>query len=228
MTDEVAVSLRSVSRSFVDGTGEVEALRSVSLDVPTEAMVAIQGPSGSGKSTLLNIVGLLDVPTSGEVTIDGAATSTLSEADRTRLRGAEIGFVFQSFHLLNDLNVIDNVALGMFYSIRSRQARYAEAYRVLHRVGLGHRLTASPTTLSGGERQRVAIARAIVGKRRLLLCDEPTGNLDTDNTAAFLSTLRGMMEEGLTVIVATHDPQVAEFADRAIRVVDGRIEGDAA
>ncbi|MFD6567038.1 ABC transporter ATP-binding protein [Micromonospora profundi] len=203
------------------GPPEVTVLRGVDLRVCRGEMVAIAGPSGSGKSTLLNILGLLDEPTSGTLRIGGRPTAGLRERDRVRLRATEIGFVFQSFHLVPYLDAVQNVMLPLVHQGSPRRDRRALAIRALETVGLGHRLNARPATLSGGEQQRVALARAIAHNPPLLLCDEPTGNLDAVNTAAVLELLRGLVEAERAVVVVTHEAEVEARADRVVRVVDG-------
>ena len=204
----------------------VVALRGVSLSLTAGEYVSIMGPSGSGKSTLLNILGLLDRPTSGEYELAGIDTSLMKDKDRSLLRGVTLGFVFQAFHLLGRLTTIDNVMLGMAYSGTSRSVRLARAKDALARVGMSARANAFPRVLSGGERQRVAIARAVAARPQVLLADEPTGNLDKANSDSVLELLDELHYDGLTVVVVTHDPEVAERAARQIVVHDGQIESD--
>jgi ABC-type lipoprotein export system ATPase subunit len=214
------VELRGVSRTY--GTDPpVQALRGVDLAIYTGDWVAIVGPSGSGKSTLLNILGCLDRPTAGSYVIDGIDASGLSEDERASLRAQSIGFVFQTFHLLGHRTALENVMLADIYAAGDRSDRAARARAALERVGIGHRQDFLPTKLSGGEQQRVAIARALLGSPRLLLCDEPTGNLDTANTESVLSLFDELANDGLTFVVITHDEDVAERARRAVRIVDG-------
>lgn len=179
------------------------------------------GPSGAGKSTFLNIVGLLDSPTSGRYLIDGIDTAAISDAHRTALRGSRIGFVFQAFHLLAHRTARENVELAMVYQRTPRRERRRRAATALERVGLGHRIDSIPTRLSGGERQRVAIARALAAEPSLLLCDEPTGNLDSQTATAILDLLDALHRDGMTIIVITHDPHVADRAQRTITIRDG-------
>jgi ABC-type lipoprotein export system ATPase subunit len=221
------VELRGVSRTY--GTDPpVQALRGVDLAIYTGDWVAIVGPSGSGKSTLLNILGCLDRPTAGSYVIDGIDASGLSEDERASLRAQSIGFVFQTFHLLGHRTALENVMLADIYAAGDRSDRAARARKALERVGIGHRRDFLPTKLSGGEQQRVAIARALLGSPRLLLCDEPTGNLDTANTESVLSLFDELANDGLTFVVITHDEDVAERARRAVRIVDGRLTAVAA
>ncbi|MBT2458752.1 ABC transporter ATP-binding protein [Streptomyces sp. ISL-86] len=191
------------------------------MEVRRGDFVTVVGPSGSGKSTFLNIAGLLDAPTHGTYLLDGIDTGALKDADRTALRGRRIGFVFQSFHLLPHRSALENVLLAMVYNGVPRNERARRARATLVRVGLGHRIDALPTRLSGGERQRVAIARALVARPSLLLCDEPTGNLDTKNAETVLALLDELHTEGMTVVVITHDPVVAARAARRVTIRDG-------
>jgi ABC-type lipoprotein export system ATPase subunit len=216
------VELRGVSRTY-GSDPPVNALRSVDLTIHTGDWVAIVGPSGSGKSTLLNILGCLDRPTAGTYVIDGIDASVLSEDERASLRAQSIGFVFQTFHLLGHRTALENVMLADIYAAGDRSDRGARARAALERVGIGHRQDFLPTKLSGGEQQRVAIARALLGSPRLLLCDEPTGNLDTANTESVLSLFDELANDGLTFVVITHDEGVAGHARRAVRIVDGRL-----
>lgn len=218
--------LRGIARTY-PGPPPVEALRPVDLTVYAGEHVAIVGPSGSGKSTLMNLIGLLDRPTSGTYMLDGIDTAVLSERDRTALRGRRLGFVFQAFHLLPHRTCVENVMLAQLYNDRRRKAeRRLDAIRALLKVGLGHRLEALPSTLSGGERQRVAIARALVNRPSLLLADEPTGNLDSGTAQAVLDLLEGLVAEGLTLLIITHDPQVAARAKRTVHIADGVLTED--
>lgn len=220
------VDLRSVGRTF-DTTPPVNALIDVDLTVLRGDWLAVVGPSGSGKSTLLNVLGLLDIATAGTYLLDGIDVSDLSDAERTAVRGERIGFVFQSFHLLSHRSVIENVMLAEVYGTTNRRfprsGRRERAAAALERVGLGHRLDFLPSRLSGGERQRVAIARALVTKPSLLLADEPTGNLDTHTTESILELFEGLRADDLTIIMITHDGEVAERAGRAVRIRDGRL-----
>ena len=202
----------------------VLALRGVQLTVEAGDHVAVVGASGSGKSTLLNVLGLLDRPSGGSYRLDGIDTAQLSDRQRAGERGRRIGFVFQSFHLLSHRPVEENVMLAELYRGESRRGRFERAVAALELVGLGHRIGFLPTRLSGGERQRVAIARAIVGSPSLLLCDEPTGNLDSENTAAVLDLFDELGAKGLTILVITHDNTVAARARRVVRMRDGVLD----
>ena len=214
------IELRQAGLTY-QGPPPVRALAPCDLRVERGEFVAVVGPSGAGKSTFLNIVGLLDAPTCGSYLLDGVDTGALKDADRTTLRGQRIGFVFQSFHLLPHRNAVENVALALIYDGTPRRHRAARARQALEQVGLGHRLDALPTTLSGGERQRVAIARALVGRPSLLLCDEPTGNLDSTTAHSVLELLEAVHAKGMTVVVITHDPTVAARGRRTLTIQDG-------
>lgn len=205
----------------------VNALVDANLVVKRGEYVAVVGPSGSGKSTMLNLVGLLDRPTGGAYLFEGVDTNELSEGQRAWLRSRGIGFVFQAFHLLSHRTVLENVLMSTIYNGMPRNERLPAAEEALNRVGLGHRIDFSPASLSGGERQRVALARAIVTRPALLLCDEPTGNLDTGTGVAVLSLFDELRAGGLTLIVVTHDDAVAGRADRVVRMRDGRMENAA-
>jgi putative ABC transport system ATP-binding protein len=217
------LELRDVWRTYGSGENQVVALRDVSLRIADGEFVAIVGPSGSGKSTLLQIVGLLDRPSTGVTLLDGAPLDALSDAERTRLRLLTLGFVFQRFHLLPGMSAIENVALPMEAAGVPADERYARAAALLASVGLEHRLDFPPAKLSGGQRQRVAIARALGNRPRLILADEPTGELHSDDKANVIGLFRDIQRQGRTVVVVTHDPEVAETADRTIEIRDGRV-----
>jgi putative ABC transport system ATP-binding protein len=214
------IELRGLARTY-PGPPPVPALRPTDLVISEGDYVAVTGPSGSGKSTLLHLLGLLDTPTQGSYLLDGLDTSALADRDRSALRGRRIGFVFQAFHLLPYRTALENVLLAQLYNQTPRGARVRAAVDALDAVRLGHRLDALPTTLSGGECQRVAIARALVNRPSLLLCDEPTGNLDSQNAAGLMDLLDQLNGAGFTIMVITHDAGVASHASRMIAISDG-------
>jgi ABC-type lipoprotein export system ATPase subunit len=216
------VEVSGLSRTY-GSDPPVQALRGVDLTIRAGDWLAIVGPSGSGKSTLLNILGCLDRPTAGTYVIDGIDAAGLSDEERASLRASRIGFVFQTFHLLGHRTALENVMLADIYAGGDRTDRRDRALAALERVGLGHRRDFMPTKLSGGEQQRVAIARALLGSPRLLLCDEPTGNLDTVNSESVLALFDELARDGLTFVVITHDEGVAAHARRVVRIVDGRL-----
>ena len=216
------VSLTALSRRF-DSQPPVDALTGVNLQVKEGEWVAVVGPSGSGKSTLLNIIGCLDTQTTGSYRFNGVEVADLSDRQRAGLRCRGIGFVFQSFHLLGHRTVTENVMLADVYRMAPVRDRRARAEAALETVGLGHRSEFVPTQLSGGERQRVAIARAINGSPRLLLCDEPTGNLDSTTTRSVLDLFDELHTQGMTIVIITHEHDVAERAGRQVRMTDGKL-----
>ena len=225
--DPPLIELEHVSRVFGAGEAAVHALRDASLTVHRGDYLSIVGPSGSGKSTLLYVVGLLDRHTAGTYRFDGVDVAGLGEGRRSGLRARGIGFVFQAFHLLGHRDVTENVVMSMLYGRVPRSQRAARASEALERVGLSHRAGFSPNRLSGGERQRVAIARAIAQQPRLLLCDEPTGNLDTGTSESILHLFDDLRADGLTIVVVTHDPGVSARADRIVHVRDGVLSAEA-
>ena len=220
---DTVVSLSSVTKTY-DLGGTVTALDDVSLSLPRGSYTAVMGPSGSGKSTLLNLVGGLDTPTSGTVSVNGADLGTLSEPDRAAVRGRDIGFVFQTFNLMPRLTARENVALPLIFQGWSQTERDERARELLDSVGLGDRLDHRPPELSGGQRQRVAIARALAAEPALLLADEPTGNVDTETGAQVMDLIDEVNAEGRTVMLVTHERYIAEHADRIVHVRDGTIE----
>jgi putative ABC transport system ATP-binding protein len=221
--DEAIVTLRGVRRVYPGG---VVALRHVDLDIGRGELVAVVGPSGSGKSTLLHVMGTLDRPSGGRVVIDGFDIATLSDRELSALRARRIGFVFQQFHLAPGVPALDNVADGLLYTgvgLRERRARAAHA---LQRVGLGHRLTHRPHQMSGGEQQRTAIARAVVGEPALLLADEPTGALDSQSSTSLMRLLSELNKDGTTIVVITHERDIAAQLPRQVSMLDGQVVGD--
>ncbi len=216
------VRLSGIAKTY-NSVDPVSALREIDLSIEQGSFVSLQGTSGSGKSTLLNILGLLDQPDSGSYVFQEREMMTSSEAVRTSLRARDIGFVFQSFHLLSHKNAIENVATGLLYRDDSLFENRELPEMALESVGLSHRKFHRPAELSGGERQRVALARAVVGKPKLVLCDEPTGNLDRKNANLILSLLRSICDEGITVIIVTHDREIADSASDRYILDDGRI-----
>jgi len=220
---EAAVSLADVTKTYEMG-GTVYALRDLTLAVPRGSYTAVMGPSGSGKSTLLNLVGCLDTPTEGELTVDGEDVGAMTDRERTRLRGGEIGFVFQTFNLMPKLTAAENVALPMVFQSVSRGEREARAAELLEQVGLGDRTGHRPNELSGGQRQRVAIARALANDPTLLLADEPTGNLDTETGREIMALFERLNQRGNTILVVTHERDIAEHAERIVHLLDGELE----
>jgi len=217
------LSMRGVSRIYRTEAVETRALDDISLDVAEGEFVAVMGPSGCGKSTLLNIVGLLDAPSSGSYLFDGVEVTGLAEARLTELRKRNIGFIFQSFNLVDELSVRDNIELALLYHDVSAAERRRRVEEVMDKVGIAHRADHRPGQLSGGQQQRVAVARALVASPRLILADEPTGNLDTSNGEEVMRMLRTLNEEGATIIMVTHSPGHADFAGRVVNMLDGRI-----
>ena len=217
------LELRKVSKSYGEGATEVHALRDIDLAVERGSLVAVMGPSGSGKSTLLTIAGSLEEPTSGEVLVDGVPLSAMARNDKARLRRRTIGYVFQEFNLLAGLTAAENVSLPLELDGLSAKKASLAGRAALEELGLGDRATHYPDELSGGERQRVAIARAVVGERRLLLADEPSGALDSTNGESVMRLILAACHRGVAAVVVTHDAQLASWADRVIFLRDGRV-----
>lgn len=222
---EPVLELRDVIKEY-PGEPPVRALSDINLAIHRGELVAIVGPSGSGKSTLLNLMGALDRPSSGQILVEGTDLSKLRDARISAIRGARIGFVFQQFHLLDGMTATENVATGTLYQGLRRRHRRELAITALERVGLGHRLDHRPGKLSGGERQRVAIARALMGDPAIVLADEPTGNLDSKSTGAIVELLRELNRAGSTIVMITHDRDLAEAMPRSVEILDGRINDD--
>jgi len=222
-TGAAAIRLEGVEKVYRTDRIETVALSNVNLEVGEGDLVAVMGPSGCGKSTLLNLMGLLDAPSRGTVSLGGREVGSLPDRERSRHRNREIGFVFQTFHLIPELSVLDNVEIPLLYRRTSASERKSQALAALDRVGLSSRVHHYPSQLSGGQQQRVAIARAIVGRPRLLLADEPTGNLDSQMGDEIMGLIEGLnREDGATVVMVTHDPRLAERAHRTVRLFDGR------
>ncbi len=219
-----ALRLEGVARTYREGKGQLEIFRNVNAVLMPGELVALVGPSGAGKSSLLHMAGLLEAPTAGEIVIGGAPVSTLSDAERTRIRRETIGFVYQAHHLLPEFSALENVVLPQMIAGKRRKEAEAEGARLLTLVGLEHRLTHRPSQLSGGEQQRVAIARALANKPRILLADEPTGNLDPRTAAGVFDALTAIVRaEGVAALVATHNLQLAARMDRALVLHEGRL-----
>ncbi len=222
------IRLDEVRKIYGDGDDQVQALRGITLEMESGDFAAIMGPSGSGKSTLMHILGCLDVPTDGEYTLAGTPVSQMSSRELARIRNERVGFVFQTFNLLPRASILRNVELPLLYAGVGRAERRTSAQAALERVGLTGRARALPSQLSGGQRQRVAIARALVNNPSIILADEPTGTLDTRTGQEILGLFTDLHEQGHTVILVTHDPNVAGRARRIIRIVDGLIENEEA
>lgn len=225
---DVALSLRDVVKTYDMGADKVHALRGVSLDVARNEYIAIMGPSGSGKSTLMNVIGCLDVPTSGSYTLEGQSVAEMSENQLAEIRNRLIGFVFQTFNLLPRADIFHNVELPLIYGGVKRSERRPRTELAIERVGLTDRMKHKPTELSGGQRQRVAIARALVFDPAIILADEPTGNLDSKTGDEIMAVLDELHGAGQTIILVTHEDYIAEHALRAVRLKDGSIESDIA
>ena len=225
---DAVIDLRGISRTYFkpDGSVLVEALSQVDLVINRGEYVAIMGASGSGKSTMMNIIGALDRPTEGACLIGGTDIASLSDEELSMIRGRKIGFIFQAFNLISQLTITENVEVPLFYQDIPRLDRVQRSNQMLHRVGLGDRLGHRPKELSGGQQQRVAVARALVTNPDLLLADEPTGNLDSKTGEAILKLLDDLHREGLTIVMVTHDDDIADHCERVIRLRDGRIESD--
>ena len=215
------INLTNIEKVYRTSSIETLALNNINLNIRKGEFVSIMGPSGCGKSTLLNIMGLLDEPSKGTVELDGQRVSTYRDKELARLRNEKIGFIFQSFHLINDLSVVDNVEIPLLYRSANGKPRQTYAKEALEKVGLSNRIKHFPKQLSGGQKQRVAIARAIVGKPEIILADEPTGNLDSAMGNEIMNILQGLNDEGATIIMVTHDENMAKRTHRLIRLFDG-------
>lgn len=217
------IHLEGIKKVFFTDEVETHALSEIHLEIRKAEYVSIAGPSGCGKSTLLSILGLLDSPTEGTYTLNDQAVANLGMAERARIRNREVGFIFQSFNLIGDLTVYENVELPLTYRGMDSAERKQRVNEALEKVGMAHRVKHYPSQLSGGQQQRVAVARALAGKPSILLADEPTGNLDSKNGEAVMHLLRELHREGATICMVTHDPRFARHADRTIHLFDGRI-----
>jgi len=220
------ISTNKLTKTYVMGTEKVHALKGVSTEIKKNEYVALMGPSGSGKSTLMNLLGCLDSPTTGDYFLNGQNVSKMSSGELANVRNKDIGFVFQTFNLLPRITSLDNVALPLVYSGMSKTKREGRAAEVLSIVGLGDRMDHKPNELSGGQRQRVAIARALVNNPAIILADEPTGNLDTKTSIEIMRIFEELHDNGNTIIVVTHEPDIAEHCHRVIKLRDGLVEKD--
>ena len=220
------ISVSKISRHFQVGKQVVKALKSISISINQNEYVSFMGPSGSGKSTLMNIVGCLDTPTGGEYVLNGKNVSSMSESELADVRNKEIGFVFQTFNLLPRASALDNVALPLVYAGYKKEIRDSMAMKALKSVDLTNRATHKPNELSGGQRQRVAIARALVNKPSIILADEPTGNLDSKTSEGIMDLFSKLHDSGNTIIMVTHENDIAAYSKRIVRLMDGNIESD--
>ena len=217
------IKLEGVTKVFLTDEVETHALSGIHMDIRKGEYVSIAGPSGCGKSTLLSILGLLDTPTDGSYILNGRPVQGLTLPERARIRNREIGFIFQSFNLIGDLTVYENVELPLTYRGMASKERRERVQEALERVGMSHRMKHYPSQLSGGQQQRVAVARAVVGKPSILLADEPTGNLDSKNSETVMDLLADLHKDGATICMVTHDPRFARYAQRTVHLFDGRV-----
>ncbi|MFL5753558.1 MAG: ABC transporter ATP-binding protein [Bacteroidia bacterium] len=220
------IRLNQIARSYVIGTEEIHALRSVTLNISKNEYVALMGPSGSGKSTLMNVLGCLDTPSSGEYILNNISVAKMMDNELAEVRNKEIGFVFQTFNLLPRSTALENVTLPLVYAGMAKAEREKRGKEVLEQVGLGNRMSHKPNELSGGQRQRVAIARALVNKPAIILADEPTGNLDSKTSVEIMGLFEEIHRNGNTIIVVTHEEDIALHAHRIVRLKDGLVESD--
>jgi len=226
MEKQVLIKLQDIGKRYVIGSEEIFALRGVDLEIYKGEFVALMGPSGSGKSTLMNILGCLDTPTKGSYILNGTDVSNLNDNELAEIRNKEIGFVFQTFNLLPRSSSLENVALPLVYAGIAKEARTTRAIEVLDSVGLGNRMYHKPNELSGGQRQRVAVARALVNNPAIILADEPTGNLDTKTSIEIMGLIEEIHQKGNTIILVTHEEDIAKHAHRIVRMRDGAVESD--
>ncbi len=222
----IIIELKGIEKAYPVGDGEVSVLKGINLNIEKGEFIALMGPSGSGKSTLLNIVGCLDRPTRGRFWLQGKDISETSDDELARIRREELGFIFQTFNLIGRISVLRNVEIPMILSEVSREKRKARALELLDAVGLAHRVDFSPPNISGGERQRVAIARALANDPKIIIADEPTGNLDLKSSDEVMAILKNLHDEGRTIIMVTHNPEITMNCDRVVRLRDGRIMED--
>ncbi|MBC7617229.1 MAG: ABC transporter ATP-binding protein [Pedobacter sp.] len=223
---EALITIKDIGRKYVIGSEVIHALKSVSLEIKKGEFVALMGPSGSGKSTLMNILGCLDTPSKGDYILNGINVSQMTDNDLAEVRNKEIGFVFQTFNLLPRSTSLDNVALPLIYAGAGKKERDERATKALENVGLGNRITHKPNELSGGQRQRVAVARALINNPSIILADEPTGNLDTKTSIEIMGLIEEIHSKGNTIILVTHEEDIAQHAHRIVRMRDGLIEKD--
>lgn len=223
---EPIISLTNISRKFQIGNETVNAIKSVSLQINKNEYVALMGPSGSGKSTLMNILGCLDTPSGGSYVLNGTDVSKLEDNELAEIRNKEIGFVFQTFNLLPKSTALENVTLPLIYAGKNKSERLQRAMEVLDQVGLANRVRHKPNELSGGQRQRVAVARALVNHPAIILADEPTGNLDSKTSMEIMGLFQQIHKKGNTIILVTHEEDIARYAQRIIRLKDGLVESD--
>jgi putative ABC transport system ATP-binding protein len=223
MSDHPVIRLIDVYKTYAAGDVQVHALRGVTLDIERGGFVAIMGTSGSGKSTLMNILGCLDRPSKGQYFLDGVEVSGFSKDGRADIRNRKLGFVFQGFNLLRRTSALENVELPLIYSNVPAEERTRRSQKALEAVGLGHKTASQPNQLSGGQQQRVAIARALVNRPSLLLADEPTGNLDSHTSTEIMGVFQGLNDQGITVVLVTHEPDIAQYSKRMVAMKDGRL-----
>lgn len=224
MVDSPLIAIKNLTKTYWNGDVPIPAVRGVSLEIANGEFVALMGPSGSGKSTLMNLLAFLDAPTSGEYRFNGVNIVEFNEDYRAELRNAVLGFVFQQFHLLPRTSALDNVALPLLYAGKNKRNARERAFAMLQKVGLENRVYHNPNELSGGQQQRVSIARALVNNPKVIFCDEPTGNLDSKTSVEIMKIFQKLHSEGTSIIMVTHEPDMAEYAGRVIHMRDGELE----